>query len=30
VELLRQLAELEGVEARDGRKVLDKVRDLFA
>ena len=30
VELLRQLAELDGVEARDGRKVLDRVRDLFA
>lgn len=29
-ELLRRLAELEGVEARDGRKVLDRVRDLFA
>jgi molecular chaperone DnaJ len=29
VEVLRQLAEREGVEARDGRKVLDRVRDLF-
>ena len=30
VELLRQLAELDGVEIREGRKVLDRVRDLFA
>ena len=29
-ELLRRLAELDGVETRDGRKVLDRVRDLFA
>jgi molecular chaperone DnaJ len=29
VELLRRLAELDGVEVREGRKVLDRVRDLF-
>jgi molecular chaperone DnaJ len=29
-ELLRRLAEVEGVDVRDGRKVLDRVRDLFA